>query len=100
MSTRYDELMASLEGAARPEQPVAEEARTYVDTVRRHAYRVTDEQVQALRDLGWTDPQLAEAVYVAALFAFFNRVADAFGLDDPHYFDNPPPRGGNPVPPP
>ncbi len=56
-----------------------------VGTVTRHAYRTTDEEVQRLRDVGWTDPQIAEAVYIAALFAFFNRVADAFGLQDPGY---------------
>jgi len=28
------------------------------------------------------------------LFAFFNRVADAFGLQDPRYFDHPPPVPG------
>jgi alkylhydroperoxidase family enzyme len=60
-----------------------------VTTVTRHAYRTTDEDVQRLRDAGWTDPQIAEAVYITALFAFFNRVADAFGLDDPGYFDQP-----------
>lgn len=49
----------------------------------RHAYRVTDAEVAGLRAHGWTDPQIAECVYIAALFAFFNRVADAFGLDDP-----------------
>jgi alkylhydroperoxidase family enzyme len=56
-----------------------------VTTVTRHAYRTTDEDVQRLRDAGWTDPQIAEAVYITALFAFFNRVADAFGLEDPGY---------------
>ena len=33
----------------------------------------------------------ALAVYVTALFAFFNRVADAFGLEDPGYRQVPPP---------
>jgi alkylhydroperoxidase family enzyme len=56
-----------------------------VETVTRHAYRLTDEDVEALRDYGWTDPQIAEAVYVTALFAFFNRVADAFGIQDQGY---------------
>jgi hypothetical protein len=46
-----------------------------------------------VRDAGWTEPQIAEAVYITALFAFFNRVADAFGLDDPRYFENGPPPG-------
>jgi alkylhydroperoxidase family enzyme len=69
----------------------------FVETVTRHAYRTTDEEVEALRTLGWTDPQIAECVYITAMFAFFNRVADAFGLDDPGYFDQPPPRGGEPA---
>jgi alkylhydroperoxidase family enzyme len=56
-----------------------------VETITRHAYRTTDEEVQRLRDCGWTDPQIAEMVYVTALFAFFNRVADAFGIDSQGY---------------
>lgn len=60
---------------------------TLVERVTRHAYRTTDEDVERLRTAGWTDPQIAEAVYITALFAFFNRVADAFGLDDPGYRD-------------
>lgn len=58
----------------------------FVEVVTNHAYKTTDDDVQRLRDLGWTDPQIAEAVYITAMFAFFNRVADAFGLDDPSYF--------------
>jgi alkylhydroperoxidase family enzyme len=56
-----------------------------VERVTRHAYRTTDQDIDRLRSLGWTDPQIAEAVYITALFAFFNRVADAFGLQDPGY---------------
>jgi len=44
------------------------------------AHRSTAEDVQKLRDVGWKEEQIAEAVYVIALFAFFNRVADAFGI--------------------
>ena len=50
-----------------------------------HAYRSQADDVEKVRQAGWTDPQIAEAVYITALFAFFNRVADAFGLEDPHY---------------
>ncbi|MFO0958988.1 MAG: hypothetical protein U0800_16435 [Isosphaeraceae bacterium] len=64
--------------------------------VTQHAYKVTDEEVEALRQQGWSDEAIAECVYITALFAFFNRVADAFGLEDPRYFDNPPVRGGDP----
>lgn len=56
-----------------------------VQVVTRHAYRTTDADVERTRAAGWSDAQIAEAVYVTALFAFFNRVADAFGLKDPSY---------------
>jgi len=37
-----------------------------------------------------------EAAFVAAIFAFFNRVADAFGLVDPGYEQLQPPAGKMP----
>ena len=46
---------------------------------------VTEDEVNRARVAGWSDAQIAETVYITALFAFFNRVADAFGLDDPRY---------------
>ena len=69
---------------AAPVTPAERALLELVATVTHHAYRTTDEEVQRLRDHGWNDPQIAEAVYIAALFAFF-RVADAFGLEDPGY---------------
>jgi len=57
----------------------------YVELVTRAAYRTTTADVQKLRDAGWRDEQIAEAVYVTALFAFFNRVADAFGVPPQDY---------------
>ena len=59
----------------------------FVGTLTRHAYRITDQQVQALRDVGWTDPQIAEAVYVGALFNLFVRLADAFDIHPPAIMD-------------
>ncbi len=57
----------------------------FAELVTRHAWRTTAADVEKLRAHGWSDPQIAEAVYITALFAFFNRVADAFGLVDPGY---------------
>ena len=65
----------------------------WVELLTRHAYKNTAEDVQRVRDAGWTEPQIAEGVYIAALFAFFNRVADAFGLEDPGYTSMQPPAG-------
>lgn len=59
----------------------------YVSKVTEAAYRTTPEDVQVLRDHGWTEPQIAEAVYITAMFAFFNRVADAFGIPTQGYLE-------------
>lgn len=59
----------------------------YVTRVTEAAYRTTADDVQALREHGWTDPQIAEAVYITAMFAFFNRVADAFGISPQGYLE-------------
>ena len=59
----------------------------YVTRVTEAAYRTTEEDVQLLRDHGWSEPQIAEAVYITALFAFFNRVADAFGIAPQGYLE-------------
>jgi alkylhydroperoxidase family enzyme len=59
----------------------------YVTKVTEAAYRTTEEDVQILRDHGWSEPQIAEAVYITAMFAFFNRVADAFGISPQGYLE-------------
>ena len=59
----------------------------FVETITRHAYRVTDEQVERLRDAGWTDEQIAEAAYDAALFNLFVRLADTFGIEPPAVYE-------------
>ena len=51
-----------------------------MELITRAAYRSTHQDVQKLRAAGWLEEQIAEAVYVTAMFAFFNRVADAFGV--------------------
>ena len=57
----------------------------YVELITKAAYRSTAEDVQRLRDAGWLEDQIAEAVYTTAMFAFFNRVADAFGIPPQNY---------------
>jgi alkylhydroperoxidase family enzyme len=83
-----DEVVEALARADLAGAPVTDAERALlrvVETITLHAYRTTDEQVEGLREHGWTDPQIAEMVYVTALFAFFNRVADAFGLTSQGY---------------
>jgi alkylhydroperoxidase family enzyme len=59
----------------------------FAATITTGAYRVTDEQVQALRDAGWTDEQIAEAAYDAALFNLFVRLADTFDIEPPAMYE-------------
>jgi alkylhydroperoxidase family enzyme len=59
----------------------------FVATITRHAHRVTDEQVQALRAAGWSDEQIAEAAYDAALFNLFTRLADTFDIEPPALYE-------------
>ena len=57
----------------------------YVELITKAAYRSTAEDVQKLRNTGWSEDQISEAVYITAMFAFFNRVADAFGIPSQDY---------------
>ena len=59
----------------------------FVGTLTRHAYRITDEQVDGLRRAGWRDEQIAEAVYDGALFNLFVRLADAFDIHPQPRYD-------------
>ncbi len=59
----------------------------FVETLTRHAYRITDQQVQGLREVGWKDAQIAEAVYDGALFNLFVRLADAFDIHPDAEYD-------------
>ena len=59
----------------------------FAGTIAKAAYRVTDEQVQGLRDVGWSEEQIAEAAYVAALFSLFVRLADTFGIEPPAAYE-------------
>jgi alkylhydroperoxidase family enzyme len=70
-------------GLPEPERLLME----FAGTITRAAYRVTDEQVQGLRDAGWSDEQIAEAAYVAALFNLFVRLADTFGIEPPAVYE-------------
>lgn len=45
---------------------------------------ITRPDVEKTTQAGWTEEQLTEAVHLAAFFAAFNRIANAFGLPSPN----------------
>ena len=80
---RYKKIAWAIRDGNLDEAPMTEAERLllkFVETITRHAYKITDEQVEELRKVGWNDEQIAEAVYEAALFNFFVRLADAFDI--------------------
>jgi uncharacterized peroxidase-related enzyme len=64
-----------------PELTAAEQALLkFVREVNLNSNKIEKRDVDALLQSGWSQLQIAEAVHVTALFATFNRVANAFGL--------------------
>ena len=51
-------------------------AQGYVETIRRHAYKLTDRRLQQLTQAGWSDDQIFELT-VAAAFGAAKRRLDA-----------------------
>jgi alkylhydroperoxidase family enzyme len=45
-----------------------------------HAYKIMDEDIEALRAEGLTDDEILEGVFVACQFNAVDRLADTFGL--------------------
>jgi alkylhydroperoxidase family enzyme len=58
-----------------------------IDTLTRHAYLIDDVMIEDLRDSGWTDAQIAEAVYIGSFFNMMVRIADAFHAFPPPVTD-------------
>lgn len=50
------------------------------EKITRHAYKVTDADIEVLRDQGWGDEKILEAVGVVVFFNMINRLADTFGI--------------------
>ena len=87
---QYGEVAQALRDGDLDRAPVSPAERLLLElvgTLTRQASRITDEQVQALREAGWTEAQIAEAVYIGALFNLFVRLADAFDIHPPAVMD-------------
>ena len=78
--TRYAELVETLREAAQPGRPVPPEFAVYVETIRTGAYRVTDADVQALKDAGFSDDEIFEQTVSAAVGAGLERLDAGLGV--------------------
>jgi uncharacterized peroxidase-related enzyme len=43
---------------------------------------MTEADIEGVRAAGWTDPQIVAMIHVTSLFAYMNRIAEAFGLTE------------------
>lgn len=72
-ATRYDRLIAQLR-AALPNRDAPPEFDAYLDKLRRHAHRITDEDVQALKDAGHSEDEIFEHTVSGAAAAGLERL--------------------------
>ena len=79
MSTRYDELIERLRESALPERNAPPEFASYLEKVRLHAYEVTDGDVQALKDAGYSEDEIFEHTVSAAVAAGLERLEAGLG---------------------
>jgi alkylhydroperoxidase family enzyme len=77
--TAYDKLVEDLRNASRPDRPAPPDFALYLDKVRTHAYRVTDADVQALKDAGYSEDQIFEHTVSAAVGAGLARLEAGLG---------------------
>ena len=83
MVTLDESLKAALKDGDWRDAPLSERERAmlgYVEKLTKHAYRVTREDLDALRTHGFTDQAILQINMIASYFNYFNRVADGLGV--------------------
>ena len=71
--TRYDALISELLAAA-PNREAPHDFDAYLEKVRRHAYSITDQDVQELKDAGYSEDEIFEFTVSAAVAAGIERL--------------------------
>jgi hypothetical protein len=74
VGTRYDDAIDRLRAAAQPDRPTPEAMRSYAETVRRHAFRVTDADVSELLAQGLSEDEVFEQTVSVAVAAGLARL--------------------------
>ena len=74
MHTRYDALIDDLRASAQPGRAAPEAMAAYLEKVRRHAYKVTDADVEALKAAGFSEDEIFEQTVAVAVGAGLDRL--------------------------
>jgi uncharacterized peroxidase-related enzyme len=88
-----DELLQALSNANLEVPPLSLKERRMLDFVGKvtiESHKVSPDDIDLMKSVGWDQQEIAEAVHIAALFACFNRVANAFGLPSQNLLDHGP----------
>ncbi|MGI9070240.1 MAG: hypothetical protein ACR2JB_02650 [Bryobacteraceae bacterium] len=72
------DVLRDLEASALPENEKA--LFRFISKVNHHSADITEEDMKALYEHGWTDEAIYYAITVCALFNFYNRWVDASGV--------------------
>ena len=67
-------MIDALRTAAQPERPAPPGFAAYLEKVRLHAYKVTDRDIEALKDLGFTEDEIFEHTVSTAVAAGLERL--------------------------
>ena len=78
--TRYDSLVERLRQAAQPDREAPPEFAPYLEKVRSNAYKVTDEDIQKLRDSGYSEDVIFEQTVSVAVAAGLKRLEAGLGV--------------------
>jgi alkylhydroperoxidase family enzyme len=76
---RYDDQIQQLRAAAEPGRDAPPEFAAYLEKVRLHAYKVTDADVQRLKDAGFSEDEIFEQTVSAAVGAGLARLDAGLG---------------------
>jgi alkylhydroperoxidase family enzyme len=72
--TRYDSHVDALRRAAHPDREAPPGLAPYLDKVRKNAYRVTDEDIRALKAAGYAEDVIFEQTVSVAVAAGLERL--------------------------
>ena len=85
-----DELLSALLNANLEDPAINIKERRMLDFVGKvtiESHKISPDDIDLMKGVGWNQQQIAEAVHITALFACFNRVANAFGLSSQNLLD-------------
>lgn len=80
------EIVAATRADSPRDMPVEEKLQALMELISlidHAAYRIVDGDMSRLRDLGWNDAELIEAIWTACVFNAIVRLVDTFGLSFP-----------------